>query len=44
MHANFLINEGKGSAAAALALIDEAAECVLQRFGISLKLEVRILL
>ena len=43
-HANFLINEGKGSAAAALALIDEAAERVRQEFGISLKLEVRIVL
>lgn len=44
MHANFLINEGKGSAAAALALIDEAAGRVRQRFGIALKLEVRIVL
>ena len=44
MHANFLINEGKGSAAAALDLIDEAAACVRQRFGIALKLEVRIVL
>ncbi len=42
MHANFLINEGKGSASAALALIDEAAEAVRRRFGIALKMEVRI--
>ena len=44
VHANFLINEGKGSAAAALALIDEAAGCVSRRFGITLELEVRIVL
>jgi UDP-N-acetylmuramate dehydrogenase len=42
MHANFLINEGKGSATAALALLREAQETVLQRFGIVLEPEVRI--
>jgi len=42
LHANFLINEGKGSATAALALLQEAREAVLQRFGIALEPEVRI--
>jgi UDP-N-acetylenolpyruvoylglucosamine reductase len=42
LHANFLINEGKGSATAALALLQEARETVRQRFGIELEPEVRI--
>lgn len=42
LHANFLINEGKGSATAALALLREAKEAVRQRFGIELEPEVRI--
>lgn len=42
LHANFLINEGKGSATAALALMREAKEAVCQRFGIELEPEVRI--
>lgn len=42
LHANFLINEGKGNATAALALLQEAREAVLQRFGIQLEPEVRI--
>ena len=42
LHANFLINEGKGSATAALALLREAQDTVLQRFGIALEPEVRI--
>ncbi|MDR1660516.1 MAG: UDP-N-acetylmuramate dehydrogenase [Desulfovibrio sp.] len=42
VHANFLINEGKGSAGAALDMIDEARAAVLQRFGIELTPEVRI--
>ena len=42
LHANFLINEGKGSATAALALLQEAREAVRQRFGIELEPEVRI--
>ena len=42
LHANFLINEGKGSATAALALLQEAKEAVRQRFGIELEPEVRI--
>ena len=43
LHANFLLNEGHGSAEAALDLIDEARAMVLQRFGIELTLEVRII-
>lgn len=42
LHANFLINEGGGSADAALALLREAREAVLQRFGFALEPEVRI--
>ena len=42
LHANFLINEGKGSATAALALLQEARDAVRQRFGIELEPEVRI--
>ena len=42
LHANFLINEGKGSATAALALLQEAREAVWQRFSIELEPEVRI--
>ncbi|MDR2572790.1 MAG: UDP-N-acetylmuramate dehydrogenase [Desulfovibrio sp.] len=42
LHANFLINEGKGSAEAALDMIDEAQETVLRRFGVKLRPEVRI--
>lgn len=42
LHANFLINEGKGSATAALALLREAKEAVRQQFGIDLEPEVRI--
>ncbi len=42
LHANFLINEGKGSAAAALELIEEAKDCVKKRFAIELETEVKI--
>ena len=42
LHANFLINEGKGSATAALDLLQEARDAVRQRFGIELEPEVRI--
>ena len=42
LHANFLINEGRGSATAALALLQEARQAVRQRFGIELEPEVRI--
>jgi UDP-N-acetylmuramate dehydrogenase len=43
VHANFLINEGNGSSDAALDMIDEARAAVLQRFGIELTPEVRII-
>lgn len=42
LHANFLINEGKGSATEALALLHEAQEVVLRQFGVHLEHEVRI--
>lgn len=42
MHANFLINEGKGTAEAALLLIAEARETVLRKTGHRLELEVRV--
>ena len=42
MHANFLVHEGGGSAEAALALLAEAREAVLRRFGHELEPEVRI--
>lgn len=42
LHANFLINEGKGSATAALDLLHAARDAVWQRFGIMLEPEVRI--
>ena len=43
LHANFLINEGRGSAAAAFDLLQQAREAVLQREGISLQLEIKVL-
>ena len=42
MHANFLVHEGGGSAEAALTLLSEAREAVLERFGYELEPEVRI--
>ncbi len=42
MHANFLINEGNGSASAAFELIESARQGVLEQFGITLETEVRI--
>ncbi|MBQ4567260.1 MAG: UDP-N-acetylmuramate dehydrogenase [Desulfovibrio sp.] len=42
VHANFLINEGRGEAEAALTLLREARDAVLSRFGIGLEPEVRI--
>ncbi len=43
LHANFLINDGSGSAAAAFDLLDEAREAVQQRFDVRLESEVKIL-
>ena len=43
LHANFMINEGRGSAKAALALLQEARETVRERFGVVLEPEVRII-
>ena len=42
LHANFLINEGKGKAEAAMTLIAEAQEAVLKQSGHRLELEVRV--
>ena len=43
VHANFLVNEGKGSATAALELMAQARDTVLDRFGVCLEPEVRVL-
>ena len=42
MHANFLVNEGRGTAMAALDLVAKAREAVKSRFGVELELEVRV--
>lgn len=42
IHANFLVNEGKGSAKAAFELVREAQEAVWQRFGVQLETEVKL--
>lgn len=44
LHANFLINEGKGSATAAFDLLARAEEAILARSGIALEREVKVLL
>lgn len=43
VHANFLINEGTGSATAALELMAQACDTVRQRFDVELEPEVRVL-
>lgn len=43
VHANFLVNEGRGSATAALELMAQARDAVLDRFGVCLEPEVRVL-
>ena len=43
LHANFLVNEGRGTARAARELINQAREAVAGRFGVNLELEVRVL-
>ncbi len=43
LHANFLINEGKGSASAAFDLLNESREAVEKEFGLVLTPEVKIL-
>ena len=42
MHANFLVNEGRGTAKAALELVAKAREAVKAAFGVDLELEVRV--
>ena len=43
LHANFLVNEGKGSANAAFELLAQAREVVQRRNGVSLDLEIKVL-
>ena len=43
LHANFLVNEGKGSADAALDLLGQAREAVQRRSGVNLQLEIKVL-
>ena len=43
MHANFLVNEGGGTAHAALELIEQARQAVRAARGLELELEVRVL-
>lgn len=43
LHANFFINKGQASAADVYQLIETAQKAVLQRFGVSLELEVELL-
>lgn len=43
MHANFLVNEGKGSASAACELLAQAREAVQRRNGVGLHLEIQVL-
>ncbi|MDL2266495.1 UDP-N-acetylmuramate dehydrogenase [Desulfovibrio sp. OttesenSCG-928-G15] len=42
MHANFLVNEGGGTYAAAFDMLELARETILSRFGHRLELEVRL--
>ena len=42
IHANFLVNEGTGTSREALALLEEAKEAVLAKFGIMLEPEVKL--
>ncbi len=41
-HSNFLVNKDRGSSQAALELISEAREKILEMFGISLEMEVEV--
>jgi UDP-N-acetylmuramate dehydrogenase len=43
IHATFLVNEGKGSANAALELLAQARETVQRRNGINLRMEIQVL-
>jgi UDP-N-acetylmuramate dehydrogenase len=42
LHANFLVNEGRGGASAAFELLDRAREVVRRRNGIDLHLEIKV--
>jgi len=43
LHANFLVNEGRGSAGAAFELLSQAQEAVQRRHGVDLHLEIKVL-
>ena len=43
LHANFLVNLGEGTSAQAFELIEQARAAVVERFGIALELEVKVL-
>jgi UDP-N-acetylmuramate dehydrogenase len=43
VHANFIVNHGRASAADVKALIDLACEAVQEKFGITLELEIELL-
>lgn len=42
MHANFLVNEGEGTSAAALELLENARDAVRVQYGVMLQTEVKI--
>jgi UDP-N-acetylmuramate dehydrogenase len=42
LHANFMVNDGTGRSDQAFALIDEARYMVMDHFGVSLELEVKV--
>jgi UDP-N-acetylmuramate dehydrogenase len=42
LHANFLVNTGKGESAAALDLLESARAAVAGRFGVTLQTEVKL--
>lgn len=44
VHANFLVNEGKGSASAAFELLEQAQQAVYARSGVHLEREIKVLL
>lgn len=43
LHANFFINHGKASAADIFALLQRARQIVLEKFGVSLELEIELI-
>jgi len=43
IHANFLVNHGRGTFIDAIYLIEEAQKRVFKKFGIQLELEIKVL-